>query len=95
MQEVFSHPYFQELEVRLAKWFRCNDAKWADLMCQIQSSEPGGPSPTQSKVARKEIVEKYDDDFDVECDLHSIKVRTTPRLTGDLKTIFRLAHSQW
>lgn len=95
MQGVFPHPYFQELEVRLAKWFRSNDVKWVDLMYQIQSSEPGGPSPKPSKVAREEVVEKYDDDFDVKCDLPSIKVRATPNLIGYLKALYPLALSQW
>ena len=73
----------QELEARLAKWFRCNDAKWADLMYRIQSSEPGAvmapPSPNPTKVAREEVVEKYDDDFDEDCDLSCMKVRATSR----------------
>jgi hypothetical protein len=71
----------QELEARLAKWVKCNDAKWADLMRRIQSSELGGsklpPSPESTKVVHEEVVEKYDDDFDVDCNLPCMKVRVT------------------
>lgn len=82
-QGVFSHPYvlgLQELEARLAKWVKCNDAKWADLMGRIQSSELGPKvpsSPKSNKVAHDEVVEKYDDDFVVDCDLPCMKVRAT------------------
>ena len=78
----------QELDARLAKWFKCNDAKWADLMRRIQSSELGAskvpPSPESTKVACEEVVEKYDDDFDVDCDLPCTKVRATPHSFGVL-----------
>ena len=90
-QGVFSHPYvlgIQELEERLAKWVKCNDAKWADLMCRIQSSESGAskvpPSPKSTKVAHEEVVEKYDDDFVVDCDLPCMKVRATLYSFGNL-----------
>ena len=85
---MFSHPYIlQELEARLAKWLKCNDAKWADLMRRIQSSETGttkAPLPESTKVAHEEAVEKYDDDFVVNCDLSCMKVRATLSSFGDL-----------
>lgn len=81
----------QELEARLAQWVECNDAKWADLMRRIQSSEIGTsmvpPSPKSTKVAHEEVVEKYDDDFVVDYDLHSMKVRTTLSSFGNLYPI--------
>ena len=89
----------QELEARLAKWFRCNDAKWADLMCRIQSSELGAAmvpaSPKQTKVAREEIVEKYDDDFDVDCDLACMKVRATLHSNWRSKSITPALSRRW
>ena len=101
-QGVFPHPFvlgLQELEARLAKWVKCNDAKWADLMCRIQGSELGTskvpPSPEATKVAHDEVVEKYDDDFVVNCDLPCMKVRTTLRSFGNLiKYSWPLALSQ-
>jgi len=72
---------YQELEARLAKWIKCNDAKWADLMRRIQSSGLGAskepPSPESTKVVHEEAVEEYDDDFVVDCDLPCMKVRVT------------------
>jgi hypothetical protein len=51
-------------------------------MRRIQSSELRAsevpPSPESTKVVREEAIEKYDDDFDVDCDLPCIKVRATP-----------------
>jgi hypothetical protein len=36
------------------------------------------PFPKPTKVAHKETVEEYDDDFDVNCDLACMKVRPIP-----------------
>jgi len=73
----------QELEARLAKWIKCNDAKWADLMRRIQRSGLGNskvpPSPESTKVVHEEVVEEYDNDFVVDCDLPCMKVRVTHR----------------
>jgi len=68
----------QELEARLAEWIKCNDAKWADLMRRIQSSGLGTPEST--KVVHEEVVEEYDDDFVVDCDLPCMKVRSNSPL---------------
>lgn len=92
-QGVVPHLYFlghQELEARLTKWVKCNDARWADLMRRIQSSEQGAskvpPSPQSTGVIRDEVVEKYDDDFDVDSDLPCMKVRATHRSFDGLNT---------
>ncbi len=90
-QGVFPHPHIlgpQELETRLANWVKCNDAKWADLMRRIQGSEVGTskipPPPESTKVAHEEVVEKYDDDFVVDCDLPCMKVSATLSSFGNL-----------
>lgn len=89
----------QELEARLAKWFRCNDAKWADLICRIKSTELGTimvpSSPKPAKVVCEEVVEKYDDDFDVDCDLPCMKVRATPYSNWCSKSIPPALSLKW
>jgi len=92
-QGVLSHQSFwgyQELDARLDKWFSRNDAKWADLMRRIQSSDAelgavvGSPSTKPTRVGHTEVVENYDEDFDIDCDLPCMKVRATPHPTGVL-----------
>ena len=41
-------------------------------------------SPESTKVVHEEVVEKYDDDFVVDCDLPSMKVSTTLSSFGNL-----------
>jgi len=92
-QGVLSHQSFrahQELDARLDKWFSRNEAKWADLMRRIQSSgaELGAvavsPSTKPTRVGHTEVVENYDEDFDVDCDLPCMKVRAALHSTGVL-----------
>lgn len=65
-------------------------------MRRIQASELGDskvpPSPQSTRAICDEDVEKYDDDFDVDCDLPSMKVRATHRSFDGLNPyVFQLS----